>query len=97
MAMPSFTPKTLSFLRALKRNNEREWFHARREQYDTQVRAPMIAIIEQLAIDLKPFAPELVANPTVSLFRPFRDTRFSEDKTPLKTNEEGAHPGWVGG
>ena len=43
MAEPSpFTPKTLTFLRALKRNNDREWFHAHREDYETHVKAPMV-------------------------------------------------------
>ena len=88
----SFTPKTLSFLRSLKRNNKREWFHARREQYDTHVRAPMLAIVEQLAVDMRTFAPELVADPKVSLFRPFRDTRFSEDKTPLRNHVAATFP-----
>jgi uncharacterized protein (TIGR02453 family) len=81
-----FTPKTLSFLRSLKRNNRREWFHERRDQYETHCKAPMIAIIERLAADLPAFAPDLVADPKVSLFRQFRDTRFSGDKTPLKTH-----------
>jgi uncharacterized protein (TIGR02453 family) len=81
-----FTPKTLSFLRSLKRNNEREWFHARRAQYEQHVRTPMICIVERLADDFRAFAPEFVADPQASLFRPFRDTRFSENKAPLKTN-----------
>lgn len=81
-----FTPKTLSFLRSLKRNNRREWFHQRRDQYDMHCRGPMIAIVERLAADLPSFAPDLVADPKVSLFRQFRDTRFSGDKTPLKTH-----------
>ena len=46
----------------------------------------MIAIIERFAGDLPSFAPDLVADPKVSLFRQFRDTRFSGDKTPLKTH-----------
>lgn len=91
----SFTPKTLSFLRSLKRNNKREWFHARREQYDAHVRAPMLAIVEQLAVDMPAFAPELLADPKVSLFRPFRDTRFSEDKTPLKNHVAATFPNRV--
>src|SRR5690349_18294262 len=70
---PSFTPKTLSFLRSLKRNNDREWF-----------RAPMIAVIERLAVDFGRFAPELDASPKRCLYRIYRDTRFSPDKTPLK-------------
>jgi uncharacterized protein (TIGR02453 family) len=79
-----FTSDTLKFLRALKRNNDREWFKARKDQYDTYVRTPMIAVIERLANDFKRFAPEIVASPKTSLYRIYRDTRFSDDKTPLK-------------
>ena len=81
-----FTPKTVSFLRALKRNNDREWFRARRDQYDTHVHAPMIAVIERLAGDFRTFAPELIASPKQSMFRIYRDTRFSNNKKPLKTH-----------
>jgi uncharacterized protein (TIGR02453 family) len=81
-----FSPRTVSFLRALKRNNDREWFRARRDQYDTHVHGPMIALIEQLAQDFRGFAPELVASPRQSLFRIYRDTRFSSNKKPLKTH-----------
>ena len=81
-----FTPKTLSFLRSLKRNNDRAWFHARRDQYEMHVRAPMIQVIERLAEDFQSVAPEFAADPKSSLFRPFRDTRFSDNKAPLKTN-----------
>jgi uncharacterized protein (TIGR02453 family) len=81
-----FTPKAVRFLRALKRNNNREWFRARKDQYDEHVRGPMIAVIEQLARDFRTFAPELIASPKESLFRIYRDTRFSSDKKPLKTH-----------
>ncbi|MGH9201652.1 MAG: DUF2461 domain-containing protein [Vicinamibacterales bacterium] len=89
---PSFSAKTLSFLRALKRHNDREWFHAHRDEYETHVRGPMLAIVDQLAGDFRSFAPELVADPKVSMFRQWRDTRFSEDKTPLKTNIAAVFP-----
>jgi len=79
-----FTPETLKFLRALKRNNDREWFRARKDQYEAQVRAPMVALIERLAVDFARFAPEILASPKTSLYRIYRDTRFSDDKTPLK-------------
>ena len=79
-----FTPETLKFLRALKRHNDRQWFKARKDQYEAHVRGPMIAVIERLATDFKRFAPEIVASPKTSLYRIYRDTRFSEDKTPLK-------------
>ena len=81
-----FTPRTLSFLRSLKRNNQREWFHARREQYETHCRQPMVTVVERLGEDLRGIAPEMLFDPKVNLLRPFRDTRFSEDKTPLKTH-----------
>jgi uncharacterized protein (TIGR02453 family) len=86
MSHPAFTAKTLSFLRSLKRNNDRAWFHARREQYDTHVRGPMVEVIERLADDFRTCAPEFEADVKRSLFRPFRDTRFSDNKAPLKTH-----------
>lgn len=85
MASP-FTRKTLAFLRALKRNNDREWFRARKGDYEQHVRGPMVALLGQLARDFPAFAPDLVADPRVSLFRIYRDTRFSGDKRPLKTH-----------
>ena len=91
---PRFTPKSLSFLRALKRNNDRDWFRGRKPQYDEHVKAPMLAVIEQLARDFQSFAPELVATPTC-IYRIYRDTRFSDDKTPLKTNIAASFP-WRG-
>lgn len=87
---PQFTRKTLSFLRALKRNNHRDWFAARRDEYEAHVRGPMVAVVEQLANDFQRFAPELEASPKKSLFRPYRDTRFSDDKRPLKTHAAAA-------
>jgi uncharacterized protein (TIGR02453 family) len=91
--MPSpFTPKTLSFLRALKRNNDRDWFRARKDEYETHVRGPLVEVIGRLGADMPRFAPELMADPKTSLFRIYRDTRFSEDKSPLKTNAAAVFP-----
>ncbi|MBI4886167.1 MAG: DUF2461 domain-containing protein [Acidobacteria bacterium] len=81
-----FTPKTLSFLRSLTRHNNRDWFRERKPQYEQHVRGPMIALLARLARDLPAFAPELVSDPRVSLYRIYRDTRFSGDKQPLKTH-----------
>jgi uncharacterized protein (TIGR02453 family) len=81
-----FTIKTIRFLRALTRNNDREWFRARKAQYEADVRQPMIELLERLAVDFRSFAPEFIAEPKVSLYRMYRDTRFSPDKTPLKTH-----------
>lgn len=82
---PRFTPQTLSFLRSLQRHNDREWFTAHRDEYEREVKARMVALVERLAVDLESFAPELLASPRASLFRINRDTRFSEDKSPYKT------------
>jgi uncharacterized protein (TIGR02453 family) len=92
MPGPHFTPKTIPFLRALKRHNDREWFRERRAVYDEHVHAPMVAVIEQLARDFASFAPELVAEPRRSMHRIYRDTRFSADKSPLKTNVAASFP-----
>ena len=87
-----FPPGTLTFLRALKRNNDREWFRARKDEYDRVVRAPMIEMIERLAGDFRAFAPDLLASPKASLYRIYRDTRFSDDKSPLKTHISAIFP-----
>ena len=87
-----FSPKAVAFLRALKRNNDREWFRARKEQYEELLRAPMIELIDSLAVDFRTFAPYLVANPKTSLYRIYRDTRFSENKAPLKTHIAAVFP-----
>jgi uncharacterized protein (TIGR02453 family) len=91
-AAPRFTPATLKFLRALKRNNRREWFNAHRDEFEAHVRQPMTSIIEQLAVDFRVFAPELVASPRGSMYRIYRDTRFSENKAPYKTHVAAVFP-----
>jgi uncharacterized protein (TIGR02453 family) len=91
-AAPRFTADTLRFLRALKRNNRREWFNAHRDDYETHVRQPMTVVVERLAHDFRGFAPELVASPKLSMYRIYRDTRFSENKTPYKTHIAAVFP-----
>jgi uncharacterized protein (TIGR02453 family) len=88
----NFPAETLRFLRALKRNNRREWFNAHRDDYEAYVRQPMTAIVERLAVDFRAFAPELVASPKVSIYRIYRDTRFSDNKTPYKTHAAAVFP-----
>ena len=89
---PRFTPEAISFLRALTRNNNRDWFRARKARYETLLRGPMIALIERLADDFRTVAPDLVASPKASLYRIYRDTRFSENKSPLKTHVAAVFP-----
>jgi uncharacterized protein (TIGR02453 family) len=88
----NFPAETLRFLRALKRNNRREWFNAHRGDYESFVRQPMTDIVERLAVDLRAFAPEIVASPKVSIYRIYRDTRFSDNKTPYKTHAAAVFP-----
>jgi uncharacterized protein (TIGR02453 family) len=85
-ASPHFSAATLSFLKRLKRNNRREWFNARRDEYEAAVRQPMIAIVERLAVDMRAIAPELLVSPKHSIYRIYRDTRFSANKAPYKTH-----------
>lgn len=83
---PGFPPDALRFLRALKRNNNREWFQPRKDQFEAQVKAPMLTLVERLNADLMKYAPEYVTEPKKAVFRIYRDTRFSSDKRPYKTN-----------
>ncbi|HEY7020120.1 MAG TPA: DUF2461 domain-containing protein [Ktedonobacterales bacterium] len=89
---PRLPPAALTFLRALKRNNDREWFRTRKEHYERVIRAPMVQIVERLAVDFRTFAPDHVAAPKVSLLRIYRDTRFSENKAPFKTQVAAVFP-----
>jgi uncharacterized protein (TIGR02453 family) len=84
--MPYFTASTLAFFRALARHNDRVWFEARRLDYETHVRAPMRAFVEEMDVRLGRVAPEIVGDPVRSVFRIHRDIRFSRDKSPYKTH-----------
>ena len=81
-----FRPAALTFLKSLKRNNTREWFQAHRDDYEEHVRTPMAALVEELDVRFAELAPEIVGDPKRSLFRIHRDVRFSNDKSPYKTN-----------
>jgi uncharacterized protein (TIGR02453 family) len=86
---PTFTPGLFDFLAELRLHNDRDWFERNRERYLRDVRDPMLRFIADLGPALRKIAPHLVADPRPvggSLFRIHRDTRFSADKTPYKTN-----------
>ncbi len=89
---PRFPPGATRFLRSLKRHNDREWFRSRRAEFDALIDAPMNAVIERLAFDFRHFLPELIASPRISRYRMYRDTRFSDNKTPLKTHVGAVFP-----
>ena len=85
-AFPGFSPDALKFLKQLKRHNDREWFVPRKAVYEEVLLAPMRAFVEEMDVRFASFAPEIIGNPKRSIFRLYRDTRFSKDKTPYKTH-----------
>jgi uncharacterized protein (DUF2461 family) len=82
-----FSPATFRFLRALARNNNREWFQAHKADYERDVRDPFIELITDMQGPLAKISKHYRADPRKnggSLFRIYRDTRFSGDKDPYK-------------
>jgi uncharacterized protein (TIGR02453 family) len=88
----AFPAEGLRFLKRLKRNNNRDWFNANKETYEQYVKQPMQDLVEILAGEFDKFAPEIQASPKVSLYRIYRDTRFSKDKSPYKTHVAAVFP-----
>lgn len=84
-SFPGFPPEMATFLRGLKRNNRREWFQPRKHLFEQHVKAPMLDLVAAINSELARFAPEYVTEPKNAVFRIYRDTRFSADKTPYKT------------
>ena len=89
MGAGHFTPELFRFLRQLRRNNTREWFERNKPRYLEQVREPLLRFIADFALGLRRISPHLVADPRPvggSMFRIYRDTRFSRNKDPYKTH-----------
>lgn len=83
-SFPGLPKETLRFFADLKKNNNREWFEANRQTYLEKVKAPVEGLCAAVAGQLTRFAPEYATDPKKALFRIYRDTRFSNDKTPYK-------------
>jgi uncharacterized protein (TIGR02453 family) len=83
---PYFSQEAVKFLRGLKRNNNREWFEARRAVFERELKKPMLAVAERVTDAMAEFAPAHVRPAQKSIMRIYRDTRFSADKTPYKTH-----------
>ena len=75
--VPEFSQATFDFYRDLELDNSREFWSRRRDDYETHVRAPMQALVDELADEFG----------EAKLFRPNRDVRFSKDKSPYKTHQ----------
>jgi uncharacterized protein (TIGR02453 family) len=85
-ALPYFRPQALTFLRNLARHNDRDWFNPRKAIFETELKEPMLAIVRKITDAMTDFAPNHVRPAEKSLFRIYRDTRFSNDKRPYKTH-----------
>ena len=83
-----FPPETITFFNELKANNDKLWFKARKAEFDAAVIAPARSFVIALASRLQELSPGIIGDPRIdgSIFRIYRDTRFSKDKTPYKTN-----------
>lgn len=85
----TFKPETLRFLNQLAKNNNREWFNENKSRYEEQVLDVALNFIQSMHDPLHEIAPHFTAVPKRmggSLMRVYRDTRFSKNKTPYKTN-----------
>ncbi len=84
-----FSKKTITFLKELEKNNNRDWFNTNKYRYEDDVRTPALQFIESMSPALQRVSPYFNATPKKvggSLMRVYRDTRFGTDKTPYKTN-----------
>lgn len=80
MGFTGFPAAAFAFYAGLRADNSRAYWTAHRAVYEDSVRAPLAALLDELAEDF---------GGAVSVFRPFRDTRFSRDKSPYKTHQGG--------
>jgi uncharacterized protein (TIGR02453 family) len=83
-----FSKETIKFFKDLKKSNTKKWFQAHKQDYEIHVMQPARAYVVAMGEKLKTEVPDIVAIPKInkSLFRINRDTRFSADKSPYKTN-----------
>jgi uncharacterized protein (TIGR02453 family) len=81
-----FPAEGIRFLKSLKKHNNRPWFEKHKSEFETNVRLPMQSLIVSLQPHFARFAPEFEVHPKRSIFRIYRDVRFSKDKKPYKTH-----------
>jgi len=87
MGTAYFNPQLFSFLAQLRRNNRRPWFLRHKDEFEQLARQPSLRFILELRSPLREISPWLVADPKPvggSLFRIYRDVRFSKDKSPYR-------------
>jgi uncharacterized protein (TIGR02453 family) len=83
-----FPAETINFLAAIRSNNNRPWFIEHKPDYESYIMRPARAFVSEMGKRLHALSPDVVADPRVnkSIFRIYRDVRFSQDKTPYKTH-----------
>jgi uncharacterized protein (TIGR02453 family) len=86
MKHTGFPSEGITFLRNLAKNNDREWFTPRKAIFEEKVKRPMIELVAAVHREMMRFAPQYVGEPAKCVYRIYRDTRFSKDKTPYKTH-----------
>jgi len=87
-AFNGFTKETIDFFTQLKKNNNKVWFDEHKRDYDTFVMSPSREFVVTMGERLETLSPDIHADPRVnkSIFRIYRDIRFSKDKTPYKSH-----------
>ena len=87
MSFIGFPKDSITFLNDIRKNNTKEWFEAHRYKYEELIKEPSIAYVIEMGEHLQALVPTIKAKPKVngSLFRIYRDIRFSKDKTPIKS------------
>jgi uncharacterized protein (TIGR02453 family) len=87
-----FPQEGIDFMARLARRNHRDWFQPRKHIFDEQVKAPMTELVDALNRAMRGFAPDYVTDPKTAIYRIYRDTRFSADKTPYKDHIAASFP-----
>lgn len=91
-AFPGFPPAGVQFFRGLARNNNRDWFQPRKAVFEENVKRPMQELVAALNAAMMSYAPEYVTDPAKAIYRFYRDTRFSKDKSPYKQQIAASFP-----
>jgi len=87
MQFDGFSKKGIEFLKELRVNNTKVWFENHRSVWEKEILLPNTNFIQEMGETLQILVPSIHFKPKVagSLFRIYRDVRFSKDKTPMKS------------
>lgn len=91
-SFPGFPPEARQFLRDLRDNNRREWFRPRKPLFEKHVRQPLLQLVDEAGQALAEHSPGHLREPRKSVYRIYRDIRFSKDKSPYKTHVAAIFP-----